>query len=324
MSMLTEIDKALLQFFQDSFPLEPRPFKIAAGRFGMTESKLLSRLKKLRELGVIRYLGGIFDPKKLGVHSVLCAASVPADKVAAAARLVSGLRGVSHNYLRLARGGDPNLWFTFSARSEAACRFAVEALSRESGLAILQLPAEKVFKIDARFSLAGAKHAARGKNRRVVMRPQDKKLVICLNRPFPLTARPFRGAAYRLGTTEERVVSDIRYFLEAGLMRRFGLILGHTRVGLNANCMAAWRVPRSGAGRAGRIFAQAKEITHCYLRTAAPGWPYNIYTMVHCESRPACLRLLARLSRKTGVKDYKALFTVKEFKKTKADLAAVL
>jgi DNA-binding Lrp family transcriptional regulator len=319
--MLTKTDKALLQFFQDSFPLEVRPFRTAAARFAMSESGLVSRLKSLKERGAIRYLGGIFDPKKLGVYSVLCAASVTGAKLEKTARLISAMRGVSHNYLR---SGDPNLWFTLSARSEAASRAAVAAISRRTGLKIIQLPAEKVFKIDARFSLAARSRVFRHRYRRAVLRPGDKRRVICLNRPFPLSSRPFKSAALRLGSTEEKVVSDIRGFLDAGLMRRFGLILGHTRVGLRANCMAAWRVPSGKVASAARLFAGTKEITHCYLRRTAPGWPYNVYTMVHCASRPACLRLLARLSRGAGVKEYRPLFTVREFKKTKADLASVL
>ena len=319
--MLTAKDKAILQFFQDDFPLEARPFLFAAARFGMSEAELISRLKKLQVDGAIRYLGGIFDPKKLGVYSVLCAASVPEEKLAGVVRLINRIRGVSHNYLR---SGDLNLWFTLSARSGAAARKIISALSRRAGQKILQLPAIKTFKIDARFSLAGKRRAAVRRAPRSTTRPGDRARIIRLNRPLPLASRPFKSLARSLGSTEEKVISDIKGFLAAGLMRRFGLILGHTRVGFKANCMAAWRVPVKKIGSAARVFVGTSEITHCYLRRTAPGWPYNLYTMVHCSSRASCLRLLERISRRARVKEYKALFTVREFKKTKADLASVL
>jgi hypothetical protein len=61
-------------------------------------------------------------------------------------------------------------------------------------------------------------------------------------------------------------------------------------------------------------------ITHCYLRNTYSFWPYNIYSMLHSVDRGTASRLIQDISRKIKINDFRVLFTLKEFKKTKADL----
>ena len=68
----------------------------------------------------------------------------------------------------------------------------------------------------------------------------------------------------------------------------------------------------------GELFAAADEVTHCYERTTATDWPYNLYTMVHSRSREDCLRIADQLSRQSGISDYRVLFSEREYKKISA------
>jgi len=321
---MTEKERLLLQYLQDDFPLAARPFALAGARFGISEDEVLAILARLERRKVIRYLGAIFDPKRLGIHSTLCAADVAPRNVAAVARAVSSRREVSHNYLRQ---GNPNLWFTVSAGSAEKLVRTLKDIRALTGGSLRSFPVIQTFKIDARFHLTdrGASGPVRpwarlsARARRV-----DKKTVIALNRPFPLVRRPFARAAAGLGISEPRLRGLLERYKKAGVLRRFGIILGHRHAGFRANCMAAWRVPPAKLSRAARVFRAARQITHCYERAAAPDWPYNVYTMIHCATRAECSRLIRALALSTGIPEYRAFFTVREFKKTKADLAAVL
>lgn len=80
--------------------------------------------------------------------------------------------------------------------------------------------------------------------------------------------------------------------------------------------MGAWQVNESRIEEVGVIMASQRQISHCYRRDPAPDWPYNLYTMIHAESKSACRQLARNLSVKTGVERYTLLFSIRELKKT--------
>lgn len=146
---LDETDRALLNLIQSDFPLEPRPYQVLGQRLGLSEEEVLSRLRRLRETGVIRRIGGNFASRRLGYASTLCAARVPPDKLAAFENKVNEYPGVTHNYRR---DHDLNLWFTFIAPSMEEIEESLAEIARETGVReIYNLPAEKTFKIKVDF-----------------------------------------------------------------------------------------------------------------------------------------------------------------------------
>jgi DNA-binding Lrp family transcriptional regulator len=105
----------------------------------------------LKDSGIIRRIGGNFSPEKVGFHSTLCAAKVPEDKIEAFADCVNKYPGVTHNYVR---DHEFNAWFTFIAPSVEAIEDSLRAIEEESGIdGILNLPATRVFKINAQFKV---------------------------------------------------------------------------------------------------------------------------------------------------------------------------
>ncbi|MCX5708215.1 MAG: Lrp/AsnC family transcriptional regulator [Candidatus Omnitrophica bacterium] len=151
------------------------------------------------------------------------------------------------------------------------------------------------------------------------MKP-DKKFILALNRPLGIIKMPFSVPAKSLGWDENKFLKVIRSYKNNGVIRRLGLILAHREVGLKSNVLVAWKVAEKSLERAANTFQKAGEVSHCYQRKTHASWPYNIYTMIHGRSRQDCLRIVKRFSRMTGIKDYQELFTLKELKKTKADL----
>ena len=151
------------------------------------------------------------------------------------------------------------------------------------------------------------------------MKP-DKKIILALNRPLGIIRMPFRAPARSLGWDEDRFLKVIRSYKKNGTIRRLGLILAHREIGLRSNVLVAWNVAEKSLKTAANIFLKAGEVSHCYQRKTCLSWPYNVYTMIHGRNRKDCLRSIKRLSRMTGIKDYQELFTLKELKKTKADI----
>ena len=118
---------------------------------GLTEREVIKRIRNLKENEIIRRIGGNFVPEKLGFVSTLCAARVPEDKIEQFAQTVNRYPGVTHNYQR---DNEFNIWFTFIAPSRSDIEASLDAISKETGISdILNLPAIKVFKIKAEFSL---------------------------------------------------------------------------------------------------------------------------------------------------------------------------
>jgi len=134
---------------QDAFPIESYPFKIIGERVGITEQEALMRIKKMKDEGIIRRIGAVFDPHKLGYVTTLCAARVPAGKVKEFVEIVNAYSGVTHNYRR---NHEYNIWFTFTAPSEKKLRDSINEIRQKTGVCdILNMPARRTFKIDAKF-----------------------------------------------------------------------------------------------------------------------------------------------------------------------------
>ena len=57
-------------------------------------------------------------------------------------------------------------------------------------------------------------------------------------------------------------------------------------------------------------------VSHCYDRTTAPNWNYNLYTMIHAKSREECDQIVKNLSELTAINDFQVLYSKKEWKKT--------
>jgi siroheme decarboxylase len=148
---MDELDKTILNRIQTRFPLTSRPFAVIARELGTTEDEVLKRVSRLKEVDIIRRIGGNFVPGKVGFVSTLCAACVPEEKLDLFTRTVNTFPGVTHNYLRENRY---NVWFTFIAPSMDTIRSNLARIAEKTGVRrILNLPATHVFKIKAKFDL---------------------------------------------------------------------------------------------------------------------------------------------------------------------------
>ena len=145
------IDKKILNILQNEFPLEERPFLIVAGQCGISEDEAITRIRKMKEKGIIRRVGAVFDGVKLGRVSTLCAARVPEEKIDLFVQTVNANKGVTHNYRR---DHEYNIWFTVSAPTTSELEAFLKGVQEKTGVTdILDMRAVRRFKIDASFEM---------------------------------------------------------------------------------------------------------------------------------------------------------------------------
>jgi DNA-binding Lrp family transcriptional regulator len=151
MPLMDNTDKVLLNRIQSDFPITSRPYNSIGDDLGIPETEVMDRLIRLKNMGIIRRIGGNFVPGKLGFVSTLCAAHVPEEKIGEFAQIVNQFTGVTHNYQRDNRY---NVWFTFIAPSREKIIENLQIISEQSGVVeIIDLPATRVYKIRAQFDL---------------------------------------------------------------------------------------------------------------------------------------------------------------------------
>lgn len=145
----------------------------------------------------------------------------------------------------------------------------------------------------------------------------DKQIINCLGKDLPLCSRPFKEIAQKIGIEEEALFNKIEEYQAKGWMRRFSAGLNHTCFKTaSTNAMGVWKVSQKRIQEVGRVMASFREVSHCYERITHPGWKYNLYTMIHAGSKERCERVAEGISQKTGIREYKLLYSSQEFKKT--------
>ncbi len=141
----------LLNIIQNDFPIEAKPFLSIANQLGISETEVLEMIK---EQGIIRRLGGIFDSKNLGYVGSLCAMEVSENKIVEVSQVVNSYPCVTHNYLR---NHKYNMWFTMIVPSRFILDTYINEIKTKTGInEIMILNSLQTFKINVNLSIKGA------------------------------------------------------------------------------------------------------------------------------------------------------------------------
>ncbi|MBI3570783.1 MAG: Lrp/AsnC family transcriptional regulator [Gammaproteobacteria bacterium] len=146
---LDDLDRRLLNDFQQDFPLSPTPYADMARRLGVTEEEVLARLKTLMRDGAVSRVGAVVRPNTVGV-STLAAMAVPPEELESAAAIVNGYTEVNHNYEREHR---LNLWFVAAAPDAARLQSVLDEIAARTGCEVLSFPLVEDYHIDLGFDL---------------------------------------------------------------------------------------------------------------------------------------------------------------------------
>jgi DNA-binding Lrp family transcriptional regulator len=147
---MDDIDRKILNRIQEAFPAVREPFRALGEELGLDEMDVLQRVQALKENGLIRRIGAVFNADRLGFVSTLCAAKVPNEQVDLFVKTVNACSGVTHHYRR---DHEYNYWFTLISPSSEALQATLMDIEHRTGLAVVSMPAVKTFKINARFQL---------------------------------------------------------------------------------------------------------------------------------------------------------------------------
>ncbi len=300
MEPLTE---RLLNDFQHDFPLSPTPFAQIARRLNTNTVVVLARLRELQFQGAVSRVGPVFRPNTIGA-STLAAMQVPAAELESVASVVNGFAEVNHNYEREHRY---NLWFVVTAADQAALAETLTRITQQTGHAVLSLPLVRDYHIDLGFRMSLADHAllpdiglatattANDRESKAVQGAAED-LIEAIQAGFPLVTRPYRVIGARLGITEQAVIGRLRAMIDAGIIKRLGVVVRHHELGYRANAMVVWDVPDERVEHIGRQLGDIDCVTLCYQRPRRlPDWPYNLFCMVHAQDRDEVLACIARL-----------------------------
>lgn len=147
---MDRVDARILNYLQEGISLSPRPFLDMARELGISEETVLARIETLRNQGLIRRLGGVFDSPRMGMKSTLCAMEVPEARIEEVAQKVNAYREVTHNYLR---DDVYNMWFTVTASSQEDLERILQEIEADTGIAVVSMPVRRRFKIKVAFAL---------------------------------------------------------------------------------------------------------------------------------------------------------------------------
>lgn len=144
----------------------------------------------------------------------------------------------------------------------------------------------------------------------------ERAILRIVQADLPDSLTPYADIARTVDCTEEEVLDLLSRLKQSGAIRRFGASIKHQKTGWNHNAMVGWKVAPELVEECGAIAARHSHISHVYYRpSAAPDWPYELYTMVHGRSEQECLDVAQELIATTPLREYAILKSLKELKK---------
>jgi len=147
---LTDTEKAVINRLQHGLPLVAEPYAAVARELDIPETQLLDCLHRLLERGVLTRFGPMFHAGALGGGLTLAAMSIPDAGFDRVAALVNRYPEVAHNYRR---EHHLNMWFVLATETEEAIPRVIQAIEKETGYPVYNLPREEEFHVRLHFSV---------------------------------------------------------------------------------------------------------------------------------------------------------------------------
>ncbi len=324
----SQAHKKVIDAIQHGFPVESRPFDRLAAEFQLDSSSIMDFLHQCFHQGIIRQIGPVFEPRKLGYVSTLIAASIPDDQLETVAGYVSSHPGVSHNYQR---NHPLNLWFTLTVPTPQAIDDYIQHLKSRFHLdRVYSLPTIKMFKLKVRFNIADnpedESESLEPDNPHLPPKVADsaseinisesqQELIRQLQNGLPIEPQPYLSIANKINQTESQVIDQIKLWLQHGVIRRMAARMKHQKMGYRVNAMVVFDLPDDQIEQAGRQLAAFPCVSHCYHRPSAPDWPFTLFAMTHTKDTLQLETTVRQMLENLHPRQHDILRSVCEFKK---------
>ena len=137
----------------------------------------------------------------------------------------------------------------------------------------------------------------------------DRDILNQIQSDFPITSRPYRSIADKLGLTEEEVLKRVYRLKESGIIRRIGGNFTPEKLGFVSTLCAA-RVPEEKINQFAEVVNRYPGVTHNYRRENK----YNIWFTFIAPSIEEINISLKKIAAETGVADILNLPATRVFK----------
>jgi len=327
---LDEVDAILLDEYQRGFPVREAPYERLAAATGLESAAVLDRVRSYSESGVVRRVGPVLDPSRIG-SSTLAALAVPDAAFEAVAEAVDDYAEVSHNYRR---DHEWNMWFVVTAASRDRRDEILAEIASNTGYEPLVLPKRREYRLDMQFPVVRDRDE-RSEGDRDAQEPKretpgwqdggspdltarEATVLGAIQDGLPLSIEPYADVAEGLGLQPDTVVSVIQRCLSKGFIKRLGLVIDHHRVGFRHNSMVVWAVPEDRIDAVGERVGRHPFVTKCYHRPSVPdrGWEYTLFTMIHAREATTVDRTIEELAADAAPYPHRRLETVERLKQT--------
>ena len=142
----------------------------------------------------------------------------------------------------------------------------------------------------------------------------DKKIICALQGDFPLVAEPYKVLAEKAGVSEELFLERVKAMEEEKKIRKMGAVLRHREVGFSSNVLVAWKVDPERLDEVAKQMAASPSVSHCYDRTTAPDWPYNLWFTLLTPGLDKEHEILTEIRALPGVESMLNLKSQKKYK----------
>ena len=145
----------------------------------------------------------------------------------------------------------------------------------------------------------------------------DRQLIVVLQDGLATVSRPYALIGQQLDISEDEVIVRLTRLKQLGLIKRFGVIVNHRKLGYRSNAMIVFDVPNYLVEQIAGHVSQFSFVNLCYLRPRqGDQWPYNLYCMIHGKNREKVLKQLEHLTESCGLLQFnrEVLFSKKCFK----------
>ncbi|HLR13774.1 MAG TPA: nitrite reductase [Burkholderiaceae bacterium] len=117
---------------------------------------------------------------------------------------------------------------------------------------------------------------------------------------LPLVADPWDWLAQQMDLPAADVLALVQRLQEQGAIRRIAAVPNHYRLGYRHNGMTVWDIDDAHITRLGQQVGALPFVSHCYRRPRHPGWPYNLFAMVHGQDAETINTMRAQIRQLLG------------------------
>jgi len=324
----------LLVLLQKGIPFVEKPFAALGKKCGATEQEVLEVIGNLFKTDKARRFGGVFDTRRLGFKSSLCAVHLDEEVFNEKLDLLLHENGITHSYrrgqpeplkklIKQDTSTVPNFWFTYIHEAATYDEALKDIGKRLAPHQLLELPATKRFKVDVIFGAAVDRvhHNPNAPYLQPIkelppLSDLEKNIIKNLQGNIEISADFYQQIADKLNITVNELLNLLENLKELGRLKRIGIILKHYNIGMQANGMCVWKVPSDKIEILGKGLAMQPEVTHCYERPGFEGFEYNLYAMIHGENWEKTYSIFKKLSQKLSLETGLLLGSLNEYKKS--------